>query len=318
MNTRLKGQEELLYRIRDSAKEHEVDLIVFNGDLFHTHGTLHSSVLQVAFRGFSALAKAAPVILLTGNHDVADKEGRISSIEWLSAIPGVDVVPMHEQVHRRIYGVPLSFFSFTESKKDLQNFLNRCPDDSIVFIHQGVKGMSGTDFVLQSEILDDTIVPNTIRRIFTGHYHRHANSKHITVVGSPMQFNWSDMYNEKGWLIIDTDTPKYFLNVYDDKSPVFVDSRALLFSNKSNWYAGNFVRVFDEREKREAIDKGALAVQMVPHERTIDTRTHASERLKTLSLNETVKAYMAIKEVDGDLKNTGEKIMESKYQWQRE
>jgi DNA repair protein SbcD/Mre11 len=62
------------------AQEHDADLIIFAGDAFKTRSPNPTFQREFAHR-INDMAKIAPVVLLTGNHDVAPAHMKASSVE---------------------------------------------------------------------------------------------------------------------------------------------------------------------------------------------------------------------------------------------
>lgn len=76
----------------DLARDHDVDLTVFAGDAFHSRSP--NPTLQREFaRRVQAFARQAPLLLLTGRHDLPLQPRRAGSLEIYAtlAVPGVHV-----------------------------------------------------------------------------------------------------------------------------------------------------------------------------------------------------------------------------------
>ena len=81
--------EKTLDWIAEMAKLHEVDYVVFLGDVFHVQQAVDTPSLYVVAQGFEKIQRAAKVrlIIIEGNHDVYLKDGKWSSTEILRHIP---------------------------------------------------------------------------------------------------------------------------------------------------------------------------------------------------------------------------------------
>ncbi|MCY4525568.1 MAG: exonuclease subunit SbcD [Anaerolineaceae bacterium] len=92
--------QDFLQRLDDLlalAREHEVDLTVFAGDAFHSRSP--NPTLQREFaKRVQAFAQQAPLLLLTGRHDLALQPRRAGSLEIFAtlAVPGVQVCSDYE------------------------------------------------------------------------------------------------------------------------------------------------------------------------------------------------------------------------------
>lgn len=80
--------EKTLDWIVEMAKLHDVDYVVFLGDVFHVQQAVDTPSLFVVARGFERIQRAANcrLVVIEGNHDVFLKEGEWSSTEILRHI----------------------------------------------------------------------------------------------------------------------------------------------------------------------------------------------------------------------------------------
>ena len=156
------------------AHEHDIQYILFGGDLYHSKKMISKDALNIVFACFEWAHENYPdiqFIVTYGNHDVVDKDGTINSISSLWALPNVltfdktnPVVYLRGQynVFLHIRGVP-----YTENRTELIRAMNdNDPHDlllgyepqhgspptlihTVLLIHSGIQGAKvGTDFVL--------------------------------------------------------------------------------------------------------------------------------------------------------------------------
>ena len=215
MNSRLLDQRRVLSKIHEYLVDHPIDNVVFCGDLFHTHGKIDAAVLKTAYEGLLPIVSGWETTFLVGNHDTATKDMSIHSLHWLQSFKRVKIV--HDEHHDS--EKQLSFLSYTESKKILQNFFSRA--EHLCFTHQGIANVPMGSGFLINEIFDVGMIPSHVEHVFSGHYHNHANpSPKATIVGSTLQLNWSDSGDSKGFLVVDTNTCKFERVIV--KSPEFI------------------------------------------------------------------------------------------------
>jgi DNA repair exonuclease SbcCD nuclease subunit len=243
MNSRLKVQADFLDYIAEYSAENEIDYVIFCGDLVHTHGRLDIEVMDVALDKLPKIAGSVKqrCIAIRGNHDMKSLNmdiGRLfknSSWEY------------HDKPVISI-GQLFNFFPYSEDNFISQlasNHFNGGNRFNIVFMHQGVKGVPmGSGF----EIPDEDFTPEHAENqpnvlFFTGHYHKHQQVRdNLTVIGSPMQHTWGDMGDDRGFIILDTDTsgkPKWKFRPYN--APKFVEIKA--GEETKDLVDGNYVRV---------------------------------------------------------------------------
>lgn len=217
-NSRLAEQLNYLYNVRNMACENEVKHVICLGDLFHTHSTIHAEVLHAAVTFVQALKNAGIKFhCIVGNHDMASKDGKIHTLDWLRDYGTlVDSWSIFDIEGRRIAATP-----YTESEAQLLNVLNHSIDTELILLHQGINlnENQGSAWVI-NEIFTKEMVPEHVKRVLTGHYHRPVDDGKISIVGSPMQHNWSDCDDTpRGCMILDLDTleTKRIENTYSPK-----------------------------------------------------------------------------------------------------
>ena len=182
--------------------DNHIKHIICLGDLFHTNQTIHAEVLSIAtFVMEHYRRNNIQFHCLVGNHDMASRDGLIHSLPWLREYGNVIDRPSRFEIEgRRISALP-----YTENIDALIRFLE-IPEE-LVLLHQGVNlNDRGSAWVI-NEIFKKEMVPEHVKRVLTGHYHKPCDDGKISIVGSPMQHNWSD-YDDaaRGCLILDLDT----------------------------------------------------------------------------------------------------------------
>lgn len=93
----VKQVEKTLDWIAEMATLHEVDYVVFLGDVFHVQQAVDTPSLYTVSRGFEKVQRAAKVCLyvIEGNHDVYLKDGKWSSTEIMRYMrKEIDTMPI--------------------------------------------------------------------------------------------------------------------------------------------------------------------------------------------------------------------------------
>ena len=172
--------------------------------------------------------------------------------------------------------------------------LDKIPRHEFMFFHQGVLGVPmASGFELPDEVLRATSLPKQ-SLCFTGHYHRHQKvSDNLIIVGSPMQHTWGDSGDERGYIILDTDTKKWEFKAY--AGPRFINKEVFVdgCGNTSD-INGNYIRLFGDvplirlEEMRDFVkDHGAISCEIVPKTKTApDFQTQ-----QTFSIEDAIKIY---------------------------
>ncbi len=311
-NSRLLVQKRFLEDIRDVVAQQNIDHVFFLGDLFHEHGILRADVIEVAYNGFKNIAQSAlgMCVSLVGNHDFLTRNGGIHSLSfmegtgWKIAFPEFTFDNFH-------------FLSFMPDKKLFYDILNMSNGKDFMFFHQGVLGVPmSSGFELPDEVLRVTSLPKN-SLCFTGHYHRRQKvADNLVIVGSPIQHTWGDSGDDRGYIILDTETKEYKFYNYT-AAPKFVNLEV-----NSNYdidltqVDNNYVRLYGdvlptilENARDMVIDNGARSCELVP----ITKPAPDFKPNKILSLTDAIKRYEEEMSLSKKEIETGKLIRDRKY-----
>jgi DNA repair exonuclease SbcCD nuclease subunit len=320
MNSRLRDQARVMDQVALYCEHNTVDHIVFGGDLFHTHGKIHESILKVASEGIQNILELSQVNIriLVGNHDTSNKNVAVHSLHWLNAIEGVKVID--DITHDKLYK-EFSYLPYTEDKDKIIEFFEYA--NPICFMHQGIAGVPMGSGFLIDEVLSLDMIPDHVDQVFTGHYHKHSNpSDKVTVIGSALQLNWADMGDKRGFLVYDTQTgevehiesvaPKFVtLNMDGRGSADYVYQERL---GKPGLFDGNFVRVnnynstYTDEIREGLMEAGARSVEFVPP-KTEDTKLQHTVTHGVINVTAAVYEYAKAEGVTPECLKIGEELM---------
>ena len=206
-------------------------LVINGGDTFHTRGLIHTEC-------FDALRKTRKNwyskgikrhVDVIGNHDQADRDGLIHPMKIFEEFPGWLVVDKPFIDHK----LKIAFIPYMRLFED---YIDGLPDSFKTFtaiIHAGVR-----DAWMNDLIQDKDGIPveklKKFKRVFSGHYHKRHTVGNVQYIGSPMQQSFSEMGQDKGVLIFDTETnavefvpvsgtPRHYEIIcsWEDEKPVF-------------------------------------------------------------------------------------------------
>lgn len=306
-NSRLLAQRNVLTQIAARCKKDNIGTVVFNGDLFHKKGTIDPSVLKVAYEGFSEIAEAVDeMFILVGNHDTNRRDMAVHSLHWMNSLTGTKVI---DKPYEAWCGYMLPF---TDNEETLKEWMATVGSSGVhyVFMHQGVQNVKvGSDFVVPDEIFSEEMLPSSVRRAFTGHYHTHAHMPRITVVGSPMQHDWSDSGIAKGCLAFDTRSGE--VEWHPLRAPKFVKY------SKGDQVEGNFIRVpgtykGDKDALRDALIKSGA--ESVDFELKIKPVAAFSASFKGFATSEVMEEFCTNNKVPEQTKIVGYALKDGSYE----
>ncbi len=329
-NSRLVDGRSILEQITVYIEANSVDEVVFCGDLFHTHGKMHASVLKAAYDGWERLTRALDkpwhAYAIVGNHDTSDKTLNTHAMHWLESL-GVNVVD--EPWHNGFNGLPrkLSLLPYTEDVDVITQFFAdavKKNDDAyagqaggtVCFLHAGVDGVPmKSGFVPGSAFNTDMVPAEGIQHVFSGHYHPHRRvTGKVTVVGTPLQLNWADEGDERGFIVYDTGTDK--LEFHSLMAPKFVTmdfDEGRGYSDYDVMVHGNFVRVVNhdptkqEEIRKEMMGAGARSVEFVVKPEQVDRLQPVSS--DGLHLPDLVEEYEKQRQVTPERSKIGKELM---------
>lgn len=207
-----------LQGIYNAVCEIQPDILVNTGDLFDDFGKLDVRDLVYAYQWMSALGHeqrqhGGEHWIVKGNHDIADKEGKVAAIQVMERpsstifmdltavnVPGlghVIVVPYTEDYDMAMQALE-GMAGITEVAAIITHtdWLGVRPS-----IKSGHVSTTGLDLEKVQRLF-----PNT--PIFGGHYHTPMNIGNLNLVGSPLHMTFSDILSDiqRGYLCWHTDT----------------------------------------------------------------------------------------------------------------
>ena len=240
VNSRLLAAHDVLREIDEYARKHKIKNIVFCGDLFHVREAVPTVAVNVMYDAIQRMSCWAKLWLMPGNHDYADRDGKVHSLHVFKHLPNVNVVDWSSSTQTFVtdsgrMGEPVqfSFVPYTDDRdkaiESIQVAATKKKDDTphILFAHLGIQGARvGSDYVLvnDSDLSVDHIPWQEFTGCFFGHYHEHqqlfANGWYV---GATHQHNWGDANTKRGFLhvrvyrdhvdfdFIETNAPKFIV-----------------------------------------------------------------------------------------------------------
>lgn len=219
-NSRLQDAANCIAQIREHAVAVGADLVLFGGDMFHVRKHIPVAVFNLIYEEMAKFSlEKIPITMIHGNHDQADRVGEDYSIYAFSAFSNVMDKPgwlavdgASRQDRIGILGVPyIEDLDQLRAAADLP-----APSDvthKIFMGHFGLQGAKiGADFVYpgQYDAQMTDIGPERFDATFLGHFHLYqqmgAAHENTHFIGAPIQHNWGDRGQQRGFLIYDTET----------------------------------------------------------------------------------------------------------------
>lgn len=254
------------------CKKNGIKKVIFLGDWFHVKNKLYVPSFIRSVDVLKGLKNAGiDVTFLIGNHDMPYMNSSDYSIIH-SFEPYGKIVPVYDW--EDVDGVRFHYLSYTHELPDFE--ING--KENILFGHLDVQ-----NFVMDSGftckegfVLSDF---KKFKKVFSGHFHKHQIRDNIVYVGSPYQTRYSERYDTKGFVVLETDDLSWEFEIFED-SPKFqeLDSEnvfnykedgTVVFNDLKN-IEGNFIRVKTYKNntdlskiKEQLLEAGAESVDFI-------------------------------------------------------
>lgn len=192
----LKAQLDVTEQIFDYAYKNNIDTIFFNGDLFEDKNKIDVPVYNAVWNLYSKYRDDFTIIFNTGNHDI-HTHNRGSSLVPFSEIVEVVTEPAEFNLHSHTivriipYGMVPNHLGFKRGDKY---------DKHILFTHEHIAGLKlgPIDFVGQSNLKPSMF--GDWDYVFNGHIHKPQNHGNVYNIGSPMQQDFGEAGEVKGFI----------------------------------------------------------------------------------------------------------------------
>ena len=177
----------LLNQIRSVVESHEIDTIVWLGDLHHDHALVRAEAISFWFNAFFKVFNDVSHIVLVGNHDMphdAMSNRKHAMIAYMDRSRSVDIIERPTVIDGVLY------MPYMHCK---DRFVKHCLEEAgaTVVCHQTIEGAK-----IGNEFFPDGISRDLIpqKHVISGHIHMAQEltngNRTTTYVGSP---RWRDM-----------------------------------------------------------------------------------------------------------------------------
>lgn len=316
LNSRLASAISCIEQVVEKCKALNIDLVLFGGDLFHVRRNINVVAYNAVYAAIRRFAENdIPLVMIHGNHDQADRWGVHHSLYAFTEICDVFVEPCWFIAQGKagdevaILGLP-----YTENVEHLRELVKEdCPRPELPKImlgHFGIQGAKvGADFVYinpHDPAIED-LNCEAFDAVYLGHYHMHQQiADNAWYIGAPMQHNWGDAGQDRGFLVYDTDTKLHeFVSLSFPHFAKFDDV------NKITSKPGDFVRVVDsEAWTTAAVNSlkdsiNAQSLEIIPPKCIEQETLHRVEVTPNTGFHEAMEKYVesGVQPADGLDKN---------------
>lgn len=210
----------------DSDFDQDRDILILEGDIFHSRESVNIRIQTESFGIFSQLAKKFKrgVYIILGNHDVYYKDKNdINSVKSLSYLSdNIHVFERHEllTINRQHTFLMLPWVEdLTKLAAIIED--NKEEADYIV-CHTDVKGLTLNKWAKVEHGIELNAL-KSYKRVYSGHIHIRQEKGNLLYTGTPYQMDRGDRDNDKGHYVLDVSSKKLVETfVPNTTSPVFL------------------------------------------------------------------------------------------------
>lgn len=209
---RIEDLERAFDRVEELANEHQVDVVIFQGDLANPDcGSILVRVLDTTIRCASNLtANAIPSHWVAGNHDVIEDGSGYTTLRPLSQIPGVHIHEVPGRVAVRSGHILFLPFPTRVTKYDPEKYvLENCEEGDVVighatYVEGAIMGSETRDMARGGSMVFPVAACKKMgaKLMLNGHYHREqVTPSGVHIPGSLERLRFDEEGNTPGVLI---------------------------------------------------------------------------------------------------------------------
>ncbi len=234
-NSRLRDSAQVLDYIHAYGLDHDINHILFAGDLYHRRTSVHTDVRAVVTQKLIDIAHAGQDMfsldLMLGNHDMGDKFGHVHSLTGLECVRNIEVrteMCAVQRGHVQIVFVPYTpkLSQAKEWLKSAGEIASQFTGPTLLLGHLGMKGARvGNDFVLlsESDVTVEDVPYDKFAACFFGHFHEHQQLfRNGWFIGASHEHNWGDSGGQRGFLHVVVDGHKVSFTRVETAAPKHV------------------------------------------------------------------------------------------------
>jgi len=271
------------------------DILMLEGDIFHSRESINVRIQNEAFEIFKILSKKFKrgIYVIIGNHDVYYKDKtEVNSLKSLSHL--AENIHVFESPELLTINGTHNFLMLpwiedvTKLSNCVNDYRNIC---QYIICHADIKGLKFNKWTkVEHGIEMDAL--DSYKRVYGGHIHHRQESRNVLYTGTPYQMDRGDMGNIKGYYQLRVDGPELTeLFIENLKSPYFVkfdilEILELTVDQIKELFNNTFVDVMINVNfaNRFSVTRFLDELQSVPH-RKIEFFTYVDQTPDELELN---------------------------------
>lgn len=222
-NTRFRQQIEAITYMRNYCLDNEIELVLFSGDLFHKRRTIDQTVKNMVRDEIKKFGEdGIRMVMISGNHDQVDNSDYPQhSLHSFKELKKVDVLDRFDPHYLEINGEEIFIYPVPYSKNAemIKKAINRYAEHAeareeacnILLMHLGVSGayVGKGSYSMSDAFSIVDLHPEAFHFGVAGHFHKRqflGGHPRFFYTGAPVQHSFSDEGEDKGFMVIDTQT----------------------------------------------------------------------------------------------------------------
>ena len=210
-----------------TLEQYGIDTVIHMGDAFDSRKSIDLSGLEWTKRVVLDPLSKYDVTLITGNHDCALKNSnRINSPDLLLK-EYKNIKTYSEPIEVNIGGLDILLLPWINQENEEKTFkLIEKTTSKCAMGHLELSGFRVNKQIVMEHGLESKLFAK-FSKVFSGHYHTRSTDGKVFYLGNPYEMFWSDVKDERGFTIFDTETLEHihinnpnrlFYNIYYDNS----------------------------------------------------------------------------------------------------
>jgi predicted phosphodiesterase len=226
-----------------TLEQYGIDTVIHMGDAFDSRKSIDLSGLEWTKRVVLDPLSKYDVTLITGNHDCALKNSnRINSPDLLLK-EYKNIKTYSEPTEINIGGLDILLLPWINQENEEKTFkLIEKTTCKCAMGHLELAGFRVNKQIVMEHGLESKLFAK-FSKVFSGHYHTRSTDGKVFYLGNPYEMFWSDVKDERGFTIFDTETLEH--------TPINNPNR--LFYNI--YYNNDNYQTFDAREYENKVVK---------------------------------------------------------------
>jgi hypothetical protein len=243
--------EDLIEKV-DLDFDENRDILIFEGDIFHSRESVNIRIQNESFAIFAKLARKFKrgIYIILGNHDVYYKDkNTVNSVNALAYLS--DNIKVFEKSEILQINGKHSFLMlpWVDDYTRLAGIIEDNRDDAdYIICHADIKGLTLNKWAKVEHGIELSAL-TTFKKVYSGHIHIRQERDNLLYTGTPYQMDRGDRDNQKGHYVLDV-TSDQIVETFlpNTKSPIFLkldifDVLELEVSEIERLFANNFVDI---------------------------------------------------------------------------